>query len=89
MASHAVEFVGGPLDGHRQSFTHSPARLPRLTRLPVNPSLLGFLFGDDPQRQVRGTATSLAVYRLDRDRHGLRYQHLCSVAEEERECSGV
>lgn len=78
-----IEFCGGPLDGLTHEFRHSPDRLPYEIGLPVNPSLVGFLCMDNPQENVSGPATSIAVYELETDGELLRYRHVCSVAEEE------
>ena len=75
-----VEFVGGPLDGHRHSFTHEVERLPGVARLMVSPEVLRVLIGE--QKILSGPPTSTAVYSLSRDDEVLRYFHLATVAVE-------
>ena len=86
MDSYAVEFVGGPLDGHVHGFTHSPEMLAWITGIPVSPGFVRSL-GKRP-RASKSTPTSIAVYQLQSDDE-LRYYHLCSVAEQECECEGT
>ena len=89
MTPRAIEFFGGPLDGHAERLATSSQRLPARMRIPVKPSLLAFIFGNGPKDHVRSVATSTAHYRLRRDGGRLRYQHVRSVVEAERECSGA
>lgn len=84
MSSYAVEFVGGPLDGHMHPFTHSPDRLAWIAGIPVSPDLLRFMNGQGDSAE--SPPTSVAVYQLHRDGEQFRYFHLCSVSEDECEC---
>ena len=83
MASHAVEFVGGPLDGYTHRFTHSPDRLSWITGVPVSRALIRSVGGR--RKTADGPVTSVALYQLHEDDDGLRYFHLRSVSEEEVE----
>ena len=86
MTSYAVEFIGGPLDGHTHAFTHSPDLLAWITGIPVSPDLVRFISGQGDRTE--SPATSIAVYQLHHEGDELRYYHLCSVSEEECQCEG-
>jgi hypothetical protein len=79
-AMHHVEFVGGPLDGHRHTFWHKPSRLPAVARLIVSPDVIRVLTGES--KKTAGRATSTAVYTFAQNGRLLRYYHLASVAVE-------
>ena len=83
MLANPVEFIGGPYDGHLQKLSCSPSQLAWITGLPVTHNLLRAVAGEpaDGDNHV----TSIAVYQLYEDDDGLRYYHLCSVAEEQSE----
>ena len=83
MSTYAVEFVGGPLDGHTHPFDHSPDLLSSIAGIPVSADLLRFINGQS--ERLHSPASSVAVYQLQRDGDDLRYFHLCSVAEQECE----
>jgi hypothetical protein len=79
-AMHHVEFVGGPLDGHRHTFWHKPSRLPAVARLTVSPDVIRVLTGEKKNAAGRGTST--AIYNFAKDGKRLRYYHSASVAVE-------
>lgn len=81
MQAHAVEFVGGPLDGHTHCFTHSPEQLPAVAKLLMSPDFVRVLIGQSDQAAAAPTST--AFYCLDGEQDGLRYYHLGSFEVEE------
>lgn len=89
MQAHAVEFVGGPLDGHTHCFTHSPDQLPTVAKLLMSPDFVRVLIGQADQ--AAGAPTSTAFYCLDGEPNVLRYYHLGSfeVEEDQRQEPGV
>ena len=80
--SHTVEFIGGPLDGYQHPLPFSTDALATTVGLDVNQDVIRIL-GGEPERPI-GTATSIAVYRLDDLRDPPRYYFLCSVSSDER-----
>jgi len=65
---YAVEFVGGPLDGHKHVAMFPPEELAEIITLPINKNVIGMLHGRS--RAAKQHATSAAVYQL-RHTHGL------------------
>jgi hypothetical protein len=66
----AIEFIGGPFDGHMQSVSATPDELLPSVALPVNENVLRMLDG-----QARGPARptrTVAFYELQHD-NGWRY----------------
>ncbi|MBW3598803.1 MAG: hypothetical protein KY475_16195 [Planctomycetes bacterium] len=81
MRAQAVEFVGGPLDGHTHHFEHSPEQLPPVAKLLMSADFVRVLIGQVERDSAPPTST--AFYCLDGDRESLRYYHLGSFAVEE------
>jgi hypothetical protein len=57
-----VEFVGGPLDGHRQDISQRKESLPVLLHLEISSNTYRTLANQ--QAATDATATSVAVYEL-------------------------
>ena len=83
MKLQTIEFVGGPLDGHQEHFDRSPEELSGTAAVPVTADVLRSVSG----QPVRGDAavSSVAIYVLHEDNHGLRYRYLRSLTEQEFE----
>lgn len=73
----AVEFVGGPYDGHKEIVTCEPEELAGMLALPVNQNVFRLMRGDQAGRNL--PATSLAVYHRTSDDGGCRYFFLGST----------
>ena len=76
-----VSFLGGPYDGHVQSFVVPPERLFRKMAVPVNRNVFCALAGKP--RGPEAPATSVAIYELYEDIDGWRYQFAESRLAEE------
>jgi hypothetical protein len=75
----AVEFVGGPFDGHVYMASFPPEELANMTYLPVNHNMFLMLEGRTPG--PKAPATSVAVYELEgQDSGDWRYCFLGAMA---------
>ena len=74
----AIEFVGGPFDGHRQTFAFPHAELSEVVMLPVNRNMLRMVQG--MRVGPRTAASSVAVYELIHSEHGPRYEYWLSAS---------
>lgn len=79
--SQIIEFIGGPLDGHRHSIAYSPQELSGTIEFPISPELLCVLTGEG--ERPLGIATSAAIYELQREGGFLTYRHIGSRATDE------
>jgi hypothetical protein len=78
MFAQEVEFIGGPLDGHRHRFTEPPAWLPSLATPRISPDVVRVVTG--AKRRAVAPPTSTAVYCLDGQGDEWRYYHVASIA---------
>ena len=79
----AVEFIGGPFDGHVHLASFPPDELAPLASLPVNENMFRMLENHPPR--VKAPATSVAVYELQHAGGTWRYRFLGSTAASEFE----
>lgn len=80
MSLQAIQFLGGPLDGHSYSFDYPAERLPRIARLEISPDVNRALTGE--RKTAVAPPTSTAIYCLAHDEDTLRYTYLGSIRAE-------
>jgi hypothetical protein len=68
---YAVEFVGGPFDGHKHVSPVLPRQRTETLALPINAEVLGVL--DGSRRIAPAPVTSVAWYCLELDQGTWRY----------------
>lgn len=72
---YAVEFVGGPLDGHKEVISN-PTRLLQMIRVPITQALLAVVSRDPRNIDWKhDTVTSRAMYLLKQTSASWRYEH--------------
>jgi hypothetical protein len=87
-ATHLIEFVGGPFDGHVQPLSLETRSLVAVALLPVSRTVFGWLEGKSTPVGTR--VTSVAVYRLEVEDGHVRYRFrraLPPVVDERRSAS--
>jgi len=67
----AIEFVGGPFDGHKEIVAVDPELLAGMLALPVNENAFRVIDGEHARRKE--PPTSVAVYHRTYDRGVWRY----------------
>lgn len=67
-----INFIGGPYDGHVQTFVVPTDRLFRKMAVPVNRNVFRALAG--MPRGPEAPASSVAIYELVEDGNGWRYE---------------
>jgi hypothetical protein len=78
-----IEFMGGPLDGHRETTSQSSfARLPNCIEVPISRSQFDLLDGAEPSNFA--VATSIAIYDLVRVGEHWRLQIRCQISASQR-----
>jgi hypothetical protein len=75
---YAVEFVGGPLDGHKHVATEPPDRRPETLALPINRHVLALL--DGAGRLPSAPISSVAWYVRESNDGVWQYQFLGATA---------
>src|SRR5262245_16435812 len=71
MTKKLVEFIGGPLDGHRQDITEREKPLPALLQVEISANTYGILDRKPPRPDA--PTTSVAVYELKTVNSNARY----------------
>ena len=77
----AVEFIGGPFDGHVHLASFPPHELAPLASLPVNENMFRMLDNQPPGE--KSPASSVAVYELESRLGAYRYRFLGSTSASE------
>ena len=69
-----IEFIGGPYDGHEQSWFASPHQLPAEVMWFVCKDAFRLLNGEEARRPTTGMFTSVALYKLEVANDVYRYR---------------
>jgi hypothetical protein len=77
----AVEFVGGPFDGHKHVVASPGDELAALVSIPVNRNMFRMLEGKP--RGPKSRATSVAVYELHHEHGVWQYRYLGATTPEQ------
>ena len=79
----AVEFIGGPFDGHVHLASFPPDELAPIASLPVNDNMFRML--DNKTPGAKCPATSVAIYELEAEQGEWRYRFCGATSAREFE----